>query len=703
MYIFGGSDGNDSRNDIYEFDLVTANWKKIESKGNIPTPREGHSACLIESRYIVIYGGWNGEKTFDDLYVFDVTTSAWKLIEKRSGAEPIPRESQSCCMIRDYMYVFGGQGINILVNGRTYENFFNDLYRFKVILEDGKFSAVWEKLEPKGRKPSKRSSHSSCAYKNRYMYIIGGEGYCYDVDEDGQIGEDHKQVARNNNGNNEENVPCYPKSDVWYYDVDANEWFQLKITNEKIFIPRFAHSCNIYEDVLVVFGGLRDYAHSTKDICVLSLNGVNPFDKNSSKRRIKPATTEHKIICSNCKVKYPNIRLKDGVPIEEEKKVEKALSDRGTLQISTSFLYSMANLMNWPFAAFGLLTDNSLITMAKVMKISYLTKRKIPRFQAIGEEMPLNGKQGAANDDEFAYIQVEDDGFGWSPEEFIDILYTYDEEEPAIHSHLNTLGEEKIEVKDETQKASEPNKDNKNRIYKFGSNMKLAGFRLGKTLLYLTRDDDSISIALLTANKKYNPNIHNNHVFYVSWSRNNPKEFRTAYGQKNKLIIFNMLGSLFDEDELVKKLTDKCRNLLLIFDLNTVVTTSTTNSHRNMEYELFLKKTKDSKNSDVIYRTVNKSVARFGLRAQYPNNLVELSLKTYLSYLFLEPQKANLTIFFNEDKINFVKTKEVVPFDCPKLTIDEPDIYEGVFYKCNTESKETSAPKEYAMCMISIL
>jgi len=199
---------------------------------------------------------------------------------------------------------------------------------------------------------------------------------------------------------------------------------------------------------------------------------------------------------------------------------------------------------------------------------------------------------------------------------------------------------------------------------------------------------------LLTANKKYNPNIHSNHLFYVSWNEKNPKEFRTTFGQKNKLIIFNMLGSLCEEEELVKKLSDKCRNLLVIFDLNTIVTTSPVSGSKSVEYELFLKKSKDPKQQDVIYRTVNKSVARFGLRAQCPNNLVELSLKTYLSYLFLEPQKTSLNVYFNEDRVSFVNLKEVNPYDCQKIAIDEAEIFEGVFYKCNVESKEALVQKE---------
>lgn len=93
MYMFGGSNGNDSKNDMFEYDLTLNSWKKVEVKGDIPSPREGHSACMFDNKYMIIYGGWNGEETFDDCYLFEVATKTWIKVEKKVGPEPTPRES----------------------------------------------------------------------------------------------------------------------------------------------------------------------------------------------------------------------------------------------------------------------------------------------------------------------------------------------------------------------------------------------------------------------------------------------------------------------------------------------------------------------------------------------------------------------------------------------------------------------------------
>ena len=51
MIIFGGSVGNGDKitslNEILIFDLQIEKWEKITPNGEIPSPREGHAACLI--------------------------------------------------------------------------------------------------------------------------------------------------------------------------------------------------------------------------------------------------------------------------------------------------------------------------------------------------------------------------------------------------------------------------------------------------------------------------------------------------------------------------------------------------------------------------------------------------------------------------------------------------------------------------------
>lgn len=647
MYLFGGSFGNDSKNDLFEYDLIGNSWKKLDVKGDVPSPREGHLACILEEKYIVIYGGWNVESTYDDCYLFDIATKTWIKITKKSGTEPSPRESQSGCMIKNYIYLFGGQGNSTLKEGDTVENFFNDLHRFKVVQENGEFTCLWEKVEPEGNiRPSKRSSHSSCAYKDRYMVIVGGEGYPPDFNENQN---DAKYQLKNEDDDDE--YPCFPKNDIWYFDTEINKWFKLKIVNEGEFVPRFAHTSNIYKDILVVFGGLRDYHHSTNDICVLSLDGSDPFvgatnfntngqtkmksvvspddssdsdNSETNERYDKPERIEkyekveikEKIeknekslltkVNQNTSGLKSKTRFQQQAPVNTEISVEKApvIKYEGPT-VSIGFMYSLSKSITWPLAAFGLFLDNSVITKCSNFNVNFINKPK-----------KISNEEEKNDDLKKSYLLIQDDGFGWGPKEFVHILSNYDVDGPDLSN---------FEIPDDHEEAEKLYKLNE-----YGFNLKIGGFRLGKTLIYISRSSsDDISIGLISAEKKINPNIHNNHVFFTSWNKKNPIQFITPNGEKNKSIILNALIPYIGFEELMKDI-EKLGNKILIFDLNCVVSNNASNKE---DLELIAKNKAGS--SDILTRTLDRKIQPF--YTEY--NIIELSLRTYFAYFFLEQQK----------------------------------------------------------------
>jgi len=73
IYIFGGYDGSNRFNDLYKCNLKKASfkWKKIEGEGTQPLNRFGHSA-VIYNHYMYIFGGWNGHDTMDDIYQYSI-------------------------------------------------------------------------------------------------------------------------------------------------------------------------------------------------------------------------------------------------------------------------------------------------------------------------------------------------------------------------------------------------------------------------------------------------------------------------------------------------------------------------------------------------------------------------------------------------------------------------------------------------------
>ena len=101
-------------------------WSRISSYKNAPSPREGHNHCLLKNNYLMIYGGLDeDDNSLNDMYFFDLKNYIWykninlKLRYKAeiSGDIPSSRDSQSCSLINETCYIFGGQ-VNKYNNGK---------------------------------------------------------------------------------------------------------------------------------------------------------------------------------------------------------------------------------------------------------------------------------------------------------------------------------------------------------------------------------------------------------------------------------------------------------------------------------------------------------------------------------------------------------------------------------------------------------
>lgn len=65
-----------SYNDMYTFDLETEQWEKIVPNNNAPDGRGGHS-CFASDGKIFIYGGWNQEMQFNNVWQYDIAKKEW--------------------------------------------------------------------------------------------------------------------------------------------------------------------------------------------------------------------------------------------------------------------------------------------------------------------------------------------------------------------------------------------------------------------------------------------------------------------------------------------------------------------------------------------------------------------------------------------------------------------------------------------------
>ncbi|KAL1924126.1 uncharacterized protein VTP21DRAFT_7161 [Calcarisporiella thermophila] len=112
MFVFGGISDGYYLNDLVSFDLRTLNspfpkWDFHVASNAGPSGRMGHVACAFQDK-LYIFGGTDGKVTFNDLWCYDFSQSTWHQIAA-IGYIPSPRSGACAAMVGDVMYVFGGR------------------------------------------------------------------------------------------------------------------------------------------------------------------------------------------------------------------------------------------------------------------------------------------------------------------------------------------------------------------------------------------------------------------------------------------------------------------------------------------------------------------------------------------------------------------------------------------------------------------
>jgi N-acetylneuraminic acid mutarotase len=88
-----------------------------------PPPRANHSSSIILDN-LFIFGGWDGSKRLNDLFVFNLKQFIWSQVVV-VGESPAPRAGMELCNVNDKLFLFGGSGPHAFC--------FNDLYTFDPI------------------------------------------------------------------------------------------------------------------------------------------------------------------------------------------------------------------------------------------------------------------------------------------------------------------------------------------------------------------------------------------------------------------------------------------------------------------------------------------------------------------------------------------------------------------------------------------
>ncbi|KAK7713482.1 hypothetical protein SLS64_004732 [Diaporthe eres] len=180
IYVFGGGDGVRALNDIWRLDvsdLSKMSWKLVSSptdevgsgknrspggsttpgKDSKPKARGYHTANIVDGK-LIIFGGSDGGECFNDVWVYDIETHAWKSAPV-SGT--FRRLSHTATIVGSYLFVIGGH------DGNEYSN---DVLLLNLV------QMTWDKRRVYGLPPSGRGYHGTVLHDSRLLTIGGFDG-----------------------------------------------------------------------------------------------------------------------------------------------------------------------------------------------------------------------------------------------------------------------------------------------------------------------------------------------------------------------------------------------------------------------------------------------------------------------------------------------------------------------------------------------
>lgn len=224
LIIYGGLNEWKVFNNYYVLNTINMNWLKVETYGELPSPREKCSFNNIMDEFLVLFGGYacshdfEAEYDYNDVFTMNLSTLFWKKQEMK-GNLPESRYGHTTNIYKRKLYLFGGIH-------RTGEKTkcFNDIHVINFIKNE---NLQWEKLEVKGERPIGRYGHSATII-NENLIIYGGR------DVDGQL-----------------------LDDVGVFDLKENNWVKIMIEGASPGARWLHASLNFNNSEMVIFGGAK--------------------------------------------------------------------------------------------------------------------------------------------------------------------------------------------------------------------------------------------------------------------------------------------------------------------------------------------------------------------------------------------------------------------------------------------------------------
>jgi DNA-binding CsgD family transcriptional regulator len=102
IYVPGGEGpGGEVRDVLDAYNPRTQQW---ETLAQLPAPRSRYALVPLEGR-LYLFGGWDGTRYCDEVFIFDPATGAWS----EDDSVPTARRGQGAAVVEGRIYVIGGE------------------------------------------------------------------------------------------------------------------------------------------------------------------------------------------------------------------------------------------------------------------------------------------------------------------------------------------------------------------------------------------------------------------------------------------------------------------------------------------------------------------------------------------------------------------------------------------------------------------
>lgn len=243
IIVFGGKGHNTLFKDIYALDPVSMTWYVGPEGSGSPSARFGHSASLVNGSELVIFGGSNGEKYFNDVYVLHLETMSWVKPEL-TGPAPSPRHLHAAIAYKNFILIHGGFAFDPeYFKEQAYGTKLKGCYMNDMRLLDVS-AKCWKRFNiVSGRPMAPRFGHSM-NFSRSHLIFYGG----WSNDANGKKNSADEQHLRALN-------------------LVTYQWETIPLKNS---IPknRYGHSATSFRENIIVFGGW-EFNRATNELVIL--------------------------------------------------------------------------------------------------------------------------------------------------------------------------------------------------------------------------------------------------------------------------------------------------------------------------------------------------------------------------------------------------------------------------------------------------